>query len=227
MSSAPSTAVVSTQLAFDARGLLPVVVVDRLTGAVRMVAWANEAAIEQTRATGLGTFFSRSRDALWVKGETSGHTLRVHRVLVDCDADCLVYEAEPSGPSCHTGAESCFFRALDGEGEGAAQTMLGRLEAVLIARKADTAAKSYTRSLYEGGAPKIGAKLREEADELARALEAESDDRVVEEAADLLFHAMVGLEHRNLSYRKVLAALDRRFGTSGHAEKAARGRAEG
>lgn len=227
MSSAPSTPADSPKLAFDARGLLPVVVVDRLTGAVRMVAWANEEAVAQTRSTGRGTFFSRSRGALWVKGETSGHTLEVRRVLVDCDADCLVYEAEPSGPSCHTGAESCFFRALGSEGEGVAQTMLGRLEAVLVARKADTAQKSYTRSLYDGGAPKIGAKLREEADELARALESESDDRVVEEAADLLFHAMVGLEHRNLSYRRVLAALDRRFGTSGHDEKAARGPREG
>lgn len=201
--------------------LLPVVVVDRLTGEVRMVAWASREALDATRRTGRATFYSRSRAALWEKGETSGNGMRVARVLVDCDEDTLVYEVDPEGPSCHTGAASCFFR--DEAGDAAARgPLLVRLEEVLCARKDATAEKSYTKSLYDGGPGRIAQKVREEADELGRALEGEADDRVVSEAADVLFHAMVGLVARGLSVRDVLAELDRRFGTGGHAEKAQR-----
>lgn len=212
-------------LGWDARGLLPVVVQDRLTGEVRMVAYANAEALRLTQETGLATFWSRSRSEIWVKGKTSGHEIRVSRVLVDCDADALVYEGEPVGPSCHTGAESCFFRELDGDEPSApsvAQTTLARLQVVLDARKAATAEKSYTKSLYDGGAAKIGDKLREEADELAAAVASESDERVVSEAADVLFHLMVALRSRGVSFRDVLALLEARTGKSGHEEKAAR-----
>jgi phosphoribosyl-ATP pyrophosphohydrolase/phosphoribosyl-AMP cyclohydrolase len=219
----------SLPIKFDANGLVPVVVQDDLTGEVRMFAFATEAAVRATLETGRATFFSRSRGELWEKGSTSGNTIRVHRVLVDCDADCLVYAADPQGPSCHTGAPSCFFQVLDGEAlvepkdpQVTAQTLFAKLEATLEARKHATGTSSYTKSLYDAGAPRIGAKIREEAEELSLAVEAETDDRVVSEAADVLYHVLVGLRWRSIPLRRVLAELARRVGTSGHQEKAAR-----
>jgi phosphoribosyl-ATP pyrophosphohydrolase/phosphoribosyl-AMP cyclohydrolase len=201
--------------------LIPVVAQDWLTGEVRMVAFASPEAIETTKREGKATFWSRSRNALWTKGETSGHTMEVHAILKDCDEDALIYLVTPNGPTCHTGAKSCFFRGLNGEAPMPA-TALGRLDAVLEARRAATAEKSYTKSLYEGGPAKIGAKLREEAGELAEAVANESDERVVSEAADVLFHAMVALRSRGLGIDAVMAELERRAGTSGHVEKAQR-----
>jgi phosphoribosyl-ATP pyrophosphohydrolase/phosphoribosyl-AMP cyclohydrolase len=218
-------------LKFDANGLIPVVVQDHLTGEVRMFAYASEAAIRSTLATGKATFFSRSRNELWEKGKTSGNEIHVVRVLVDCDADCVIYASDPKGPSCHTGAPSCFFRALEGgdlvEVRGAlpggtTQTLLGMLEGVLEARKTSTGRSSYTKTLYDGGAKAIGAKITEEAGELVQALAGETDDRVVSETADLVYHAIVGLRWRAIPIRRVLAELARRFGKSGHEEKASR-----
>src|SRR5580700_1041922 len=132
-------------LSFDAHGLVPVIVQDELTGEVRMFAFATPAAIESTLATKRATFWSRSRGELWEKGLTSGNTIHVSRVLVDCDADCVIYASDPHGPSCHTGAPSCFFQALEGQrGETLAkaaepsQTLLAKLEATLEARKQST-----------------------------------------------------------------------------------------
>jgi phosphoribosyl-ATP pyrophosphohydrolase/phosphoribosyl-AMP cyclohydrolase len=231
-------------LKFDANGLIPVIVQDHLTGEIRMFAHANEEAIRSTQATGKATFFSRSRNELWEKGKTSGNEIHVLRILVDCDADCLIYASEPKGPSCHTGAPSCFFRALEGselveltlEGktqpagpaeprtatEANTQTVLGTLEGVLEARKTSTGRASYTKKLYDGGATAIGAKITEEAGELVQALAGETDDRVVSETADLLYHAIVGLRWRAIPFRRVLFELARRFGRSGHEEKASR-----
>lgn len=213
-------------LQFGEHGLIPVVVQDHLTGEIRMVAYATAEAIEKTLETGRATFWSRSRGELWEKGRTSGNGIDVRRVLVDCDADCVVYSGEPHGASCHTGAESCFFQVLEnGELSQASdqpQTLLTMLEAVLESRKNATGDKSYTKSLYEAGPSAIGAKVREEADELARALGSEGDERVVSEAADLLYHLLVALRWRAIPIRRVLAELGRRLGTSGHAEKAAR-----
>lgn len=191
-----------------------------------MVAWMNEAALDQTLATGLATFFSRSRGKLWVKGETSGHRLRVAEVVADCDADTLLLLVDPEGASCHTGRPTCFFRRVSaggiGEPTGAALPYLFELEATIAARAASTAEKSYTRSLLDGGAQKIGAKLTEEADELRRAIEAESDERVASEAADVLYHALVGLRLRGVPLRAVVEKLLARTTQSGHAEKAGR-----
>ncbi len=212
-------------LAFDRDGLLTVVVQDHLTGEVRMVAHATLEAVKKTVETGRATFWSRSRGELWEKGRTSGNLLKVTRVLVDCDADCLIYEAEPQGPSCHTGAPTCFFQVLSGgvlTKAAPAQAMMARLEATLEARKSSEAGASYTKSLYEGGAEAIGAKLREEAGELADALREESLARVASEAADVIYHLLVGLRQRGIPWRDVLVELDGRFGTSGHDEKAAR-----
>lgn len=212
-------------LKFERRGevdLLPVVAQDFLTGEIRMLAWANRAAVEKTIETGRATFWSRSRSALWTKGETSGNVLEVEAILVDCDEDALIYVVKAHGPTCHTGARSCFFRHLVGDAAATPTTVLTRLDAILAARREATAEKSYTKSLYDGGPAKIGAKLREEAEELAIAVERETDERVVSEAADVLFHAMVALRSRGLGIESVLAELERRAGTSGHAEKAGR-----
>jgi phosphoribosyl-ATP pyrophosphohydrolase/phosphoribosyl-AMP cyclohydrolase len=220
-----------------------------------MFAYANAIAIQKTLETGRATFWSRSRRELWEKGLTSGNVIRVLRVLVDCDGDCVVYSSEPHGNSCHTGAESCFFREFDrstpqGDGGSAGagaeeasgasgtsgaseaagawvpcsgeQALLPTLEGVLRARRASTAKASYTKSLYDGGSPLIGKKIREEAGELSAAIDSETDDRVVSEAADTLYHLMVGLCWRGVPVRRVLAELARRFGKSGHEEKASR-----
>lgn len=215
---------------FDEHGLLPVVAQDHLTGEIRMVAFANERAVHLTLETGRATFWSRSRAELWEKGRTSGNSMDVMAVLVDCDADCLVYLVAPAGPTCHTGKPSCFFRRArleDGQvhvsdDEVPAPTLLSRLEAVLEARKGATAKASYAKSLYDAGPAKIGEKLLEEAGELARAVAGEPDDRVASEAADVLFHVMVALRSRGIALAEVLKELHRRTGTSGHDEKRSR-----
>jgi len=203
--------------------LIPVVAQDHVTGEIRMLAWATPEAVRMTLETGHATFFSRSRGELWEKGKTSGNVLDVVSVVVDCDADALVYLVSPRGPTCHTGAASCFFRRLSPAGEleeaVTPSTLLARLDAVLRARKEATAEKSYTKSLYDGGPAKIGEKLREEADELARAVASEDEGRVVSEAADVLFHVMVALRSRNVGIQDVLHELERRSGTGGHDEK--------
>lgn len=214
-------------LKYDEKGLIPAVVQDRLTGQVRMVAWMNAEALERTVATGRATFFSRSRNALWLKGETSGHYLRVHSVYADCDADTLLVLADPDGPSCHTGRAACFFRSVAAGGgvtdlETEATAFLQELEGEISRRAGSTAEKSYTKSLLDAGAGKIGDKLREEAGELADAIAGESDDRVASEAGDLLYHLLVGLRARGVPLRRVIEVLSNRAGTSGHAEKAAR-----
>jgi phosphoribosyl-ATP pyrophosphohydrolase/phosphoribosyl-AMP cyclohydrolase len=213
-------------ITFDSLGLVTAIAQDRATGEVRMVAWMNEAALDQTLATGLATFFSRSRGKLWVKGETSGNRLRVAEVVADCDADTLLLLVEPEGASCHTGRPTCFFRRVGPEGLGEPTTpalpYLFELEATIAARAAASAERSYTRSLLDGGPKKIGEKLLEESDELRRALESESDERVASEAADLLYHTLVGLRLRGVPLRAVVEALLARSAQSGHAEKASR-----
>lgn len=213
---------------FDDHGLIPVIVQDRLTGEIRMFAFATSQAVRATLETGRATFWSRSRGELWQKGRTSGNEIKVERILVDCDSDCLVYSGEPQGNSCHTGAANCFFQVLEGDELKQAslrpQTVLAALEALLEARKTSTGEASYTKSLYDKGAAAIGAKIREEAGELAQAIEGESDDRVVSEAADTLYHVLVGLRSRSIALRQVLGELARRLGTSGHDEKASRSR---
>lgn len=212
------------ELKWDERGLVTVVVQDVATGEIRMLAHANREAVENTLSTGEAHFYSRSRRAQWKKGESSGHTIRVDEIVADCDGDAVLYLGEATGPSCHTLEETCFFERLDA---GAAKKepalpILGRLERELNARRDSRGDKSYTRYLLDRGAPKIGEKIREEAGELAEAIANESDERVVSEFADLFYHALVGLIHRGIPLRAVLAELGRRFGRSGHEEKASR-----
>jgi phosphoribosyl-ATP pyrophosphohydrolase/phosphoribosyl-AMP cyclohydrolase len=214
-------------LKFDERGLIPAIAQDHLTGQVRMLAYMNQAALEHTLESGKATFFSRSRGALWTKGETSGHVLQVLSVVADCDADTLLLSVLPVGPSCHTGRPACFFQRVSADGtltELPSETtpFLMELGELLESRKSSTSEKSYTKSLLSGGPDKIGAKIREEAGELADAIKSESDERVLSEAADVLYHAMVGLTQRGLTLRQVIEVLAKRTKQSGHEEKASR-----
>lgn len=211
--------------AFDDRGLVPCVVQDADRGTVLMVAWMNADALARTRETGTVWFWSRSRGALWQKGETSGNTLALVELRVDCDADTLLALVRPSGPACHTGQRSCLYRSIDGAevADDFPAHVLERLDAILAARRdSATAEKSYTKSLLDAGMPKILAKLAEEHGEFAAELPAGDADHVVHEAADLIFHAMVGLTARRIPFARIEAELARRFGTSGHVEKASR-----
>jgi phosphoribosyl-ATP pyrophosphohydrolase/phosphoribosyl-AMP cyclohydrolase len=219
--------------AFDERGLVPAVVQDATTGTVLMMAWMNREALERTRETGEAHFWSRSRQALWKKGETSGNVLQLVELRLDCDGDTILVRAKPAGPTCHTGKTACFFRPLDATGAALAEddgvppvhgaAIVDRLEQVLIARRdGATAEKSYTRSLIDAGFGKICEKIAEEQEELSAELADGAEDDVVHETADLLFHVMVGLCARRLPVERVWAELGRRFGIGGHVEKAAR-----
>jgi phosphoribosyl-ATP pyrophosphohydrolase/phosphoribosyl-AMP cyclohydrolase len=215
-------------LNYDEQGLVCVVAQDAETGEVRMAAYADRTAIERTLETSEAHFFSRSRQKLWKKGESSGNAMSVREVWVDCDGDTLIYLVDPRGPSCHTGTQTCFFRQLDTTGKlvegarvGAAPTLL-RLERILRQRRDSTAERSYTKSLLDGGPAKLDAKVREEAEELGEALIGESVDRVASEAGDLFYHLLVGLALREVSLRDFLSVLSSRFFRSGHEEKASR-----
>jgi phosphoribosyl-ATP pyrophosphohydrolase/phosphoribosyl-AMP cyclohydrolase len=204
---------------WDSQGLCVAVAQDRLTGRVQMVAWMNAEALAKTLESRRATFFSRSRNRLWQKGEESGHVLHVVDVRIDCDGDSILLLVDSVGPSCHTGEDTCFFRTEAGETASIGEPLVDQLAREIESRKSSDAGKSYTKSLLEGGAEKIGGKLREEADELARAIAGETPERVASEAADVLYHLMVGLASRGVSFRDVLAELARRRGVSGHEEK--------
>ncbi len=218
------------ELRWDSRGLVPAVVQDARTGALRMLAWMNAEALRLTRKTGFAHFYSRSRQKLWKKGETSGNTLPVREIRIDCDADAVLLIADPNGPTCHTGKPSCFYRRLRDEGleedegpGGAPSAIVDRLYRILESRRDDADAdESYTKSLLDAGMTKILAKIAEEHDELAAELPNGSEHDVVHETADLLFHVLVGLVARDIPPSAIWQELARRFGVSGHVEKASR-----
>lgn len=216
--------------AYDQRGLVPAIVQDAVTGSVLMLAWMNADALRLTRETQIVHFWSRSRQSLWKKGETSGNTLALVELRLDCDGDAVLVRARPAGPACHTGTTTCFFHNDDGTQDDGVPAIdadsaqvIARLGQILIERRdLSTGEKSYTKSLLDKGMPKILEKIAEESGELAAELPGGTDERVVSETADLLFHVMVGLTARRIPIERVFAELARRFGTSGHAEKAAR-----
>ncbi len=196
-------------LRFDDRGLLPMVAQDATTGQVLMVAWANREALERTLATGELHFYSRSRQALWRKGETSGNTLALRELIADCDGDTLLARVIPSGPTCHTGERSCFHRPLSGEAsEGGG--FLDRLERIVASRRGADPALSYTARLFGQGRLRIAQKVGEEGVEVALATAAGERGSLVEESADLLFHLLVALAEREVPLAEVLACLERR-----------------
>ena len=167
-----------------------------------MVGYADRAALEQTRATGEAHYHSRSRGALWRKGETSGHTQAVQEVRVDCDGDAVLYVVRQRGPACHTGAPTCFGALAGGT--------LARLAGTVAERARTRPAGSYTAQLLEAGVAKIAQKVGEEAVETVVAATAEDDARLASEAADLLYHLVVLLEAKQLPLDRVLEELERR-----------------
>jgi len=240
-------------VAFDASNLVPVIAQDIRSGGVRMFAWADREAVRLTAETGQAHFWSRSRQALWRKGESSGNVLHVRDIRIDCDGDVILYLVNAEGPSCHTGHTSCFFRSVgaltgpgasrkDGEAstDGSSQAtqlleddgpgdppalILERLAQTIARRRRERPEKSYVVSLLDGGWPKILGKITEEAGELAEALPAADAAHTAHEAADLVFHMLVGLEKAGVALDELFAELYRRFGVSGLQEKANRGQA--
>ena len=186
--------------------LLPCIVQDARTGEVLTLAYMNDEALERTRATGEMWFWSRSRQELWHKGETSGNVQRLKGLRYDCDEDALLALVDPAGPACHTGERTCFYR---GDMEPTSSEALPTLERTVAERKASPSAGSYTAELL-ADPPHIGAKVREEAEEVARAADSESDQRVREEAADVLYHLTVLLASRGLSLADALEELNAR-----------------
>jgi phosphoribosyl-ATP pyrophosphohydrolase/phosphoribosyl-AMP cyclohydrolase len=200
---------------FGPDGLIPAVAQDRRSGQVLMVAYMTPEALRRTLAEGRAWYWSRSRGALWRKGELSGHTQAVSEVRLDCDGDALLLLVDQEGPACHTGRPSCFFRDAAGRDlpePARIGDILDELLEVVRTRRVTAPAGSYTAGLFAAGREAIGAKVMEEAEELARAARAESERRVVEEAADLLYHTFVLLVDRELSLDDVRRELARRRG---------------
>ncbi len=200
-------------------GLIPVIVQDARTGFVLMQGWMNREALDKTKAQGTVTFFSRSKKRLWTKGETSGNFLRVKNILADCDRDCLLIKAIPSGPVCHTGQETCFGETKTAEDTqypagnkqpGDELLFLGELEQLLRKRKTADPEKSYTSMLLASGPKRIAKKLGEEAVELVLEADNNDDKRFIEEAADLLYHLDVLLISRSLGLRDIVRELKNR-----------------
>jgi len=196
---------VPPDLVFDNAGLIPVVVQDRRSGDVLMVAWANAEAVARMADTGLAHFWSRQRKALWQKGETSGHRLRVREMRVDCDRDTLLVVVDPEGPACHNGTRTCF-----GEATPTDAGILEELARVIAQRGADRPEGSYTTRLFEKGLDHVLKKIGEESTEVILAAKGESDERLAEETADLLFHLAVALAQRGLSLGRGLEVLAQR-----------------
>ena len=198
---------------FDADGLVPCVVQDSRSGEVLTVAYMNEEAYRLTLGTREVHFWSRSRQELWRKGETSGNTLALTELRVDCDGDAVLALVVPAGPACHTGERSCFFRdAETGERPGPAlHETLAALERTLRSRQAERPEGSYTVELLDDPSL-VAAKVLEEAEEVTRAAREESDERVASEAADVLYHLSVLLRSRDVDLADVLEVLDARRG---------------
>jgi len=194
-------------IAYGPDGLVPVVVQDRASGDVLMLAWANAEALGATARTGLAHFWSRSRGKLWKKGETSGNVLRVREVRADCDRDALLMLVEPAGPACHTGARTCF-----GESSPHAPGILGSLRRVIAERARSRPEGSYTAGLLAKGLDHSLKKVGEEATEVVLAAKGESDERLAEESADLVFHLLVVLQQRGVALERVFEVLRRRRG---------------
>jgi phosphoribosyl-AMP cyclohydrolase / phosphoribosyl-ATP pyrophosphohydrolase len=187
---------------FDEKGLVPVVVQDHASGDVLMVAWANAEALDLTARTGFAHFWSRTRGALWKKGETSGHVLRTRELRSDCDGDTLLLVADPEGPTCHTEARTCF-----GETTPTAAGIVEELASVIARRRHEKPEGSYTARLMEKGLDHSLKKVGEEATEVVIAAKGQSDERLAEECADLLFHVLVVLEQRGLKPAAILDVL--------------------
>ena len=210
------------ELKFDKDGLIPAVVVDAITKKVLTVAQMNRESLEISMQKGLTCFYSRSRDELWLKGETSGNYQHIVSITADCDNDALVVVVEKDGPACHTGEDTCFFNSVFENDEIAPAFSVQSLIDTIEGRKLNPKEGSYTTYLFEKGIDKILKKVGEEATELVMACKDEAHERIIAETADLWFHSMVALSYYGLRPEQVAQELARREGVSGLEEKASR-----
>jgi phosphoribosyl-ATP pyrophosphohydrolase/phosphoribosyl-AMP cyclohydrolase len=210
--------------------LIPAIAQDADSHEVLMLAYMNEEAYRLTLETGYAHYFSRSRQRLWKKGESSNHTQEVQDLLLDCDADTIVLKIKQNGVACHTGRKSCFFTSVTQEKtileqEVDTTAMYGVVDTlyhtILERKNAPAEQKSWTKKLLDDKALMLS-KIREEADEVCVAIDEESDEQVIYESADLLYHTLVGLGYRDISPDRVKQELGRRFGMSGITEKESR-----
>lgn len=185
--------------------LIPAIIQHAATGAILMQGYMNQASLAETIATGKATFFSRSKQALWVKGETSGNYLHVKQVLTDCDQDSILIACTPVGPSCHLGTESCF-----PEQKLTNQNFLSQLEQVIASRKGDDPKESYTAHLFSRGTTKMAQKVGEEGVEVALAAVAETKEDLLGECADLFYHTLVLLADQKIDLSEVMTVLQDR-----------------
>lgn len=210
------------EISFDERGLVPCIVQDEASAEVLLLAYANRKALELTLETGEMHFFSRSRGEIWRKGETSGATLAVRQLRYDCDGDAVLAIVAPAGPACHTGERTCFYREVGGAAEvehdappapgeprRVVHEALPALERTLASRAAARPAGSYTVELLDNPTL-VGEKVEEEAEEVVRAAREETDERVAEEAADVLYHLWVLLAARQVPPAAVFEVLNAR-----------------
>jgi len=210
--------------------LIPAIAQDHNTNEILMLAYMNEEAYTLTLTTGFAHYFSRSKQRIWKKGESSGHTQEIKDILLDCDADTLVLKIKQEGVACHTGRKSCFFTSVTQNKIILKQeidiekvySVVDTLYHTILERKnSSSTEKSWTKKLLNDKALLLS-KIREEADEVATAIDSEDDAQVIYESADLLYHALVGLGYREISPDRVKQELAKRFGTSGIEEKESR-----
>ena len=217
------------QIDWSKQKLLPAIAQDANSGDVLMLAYMNKEAYELTLQTGYAHYFSRSKQRIWKKGEESGHTQKVQDLLIDCDADTILLKVEQKGVACHTGRKSCFFTSVTQNKEVLEKeinledkySIVDILYHTILERKNDNAKKSWTKKLLNDKELLLS-KIKEEADELCVAIDREDDKQVIYEAADLLYHSLVGLGLREISPDRVKQELIRRHGVSGIEEKESR-----
>jgi len=218
------------QIDWDKNPLIPAIAQDFETNEVLMLAYMNEEAFNLTLSTGFAHYFSRSKQRIWKKGESSKHTQEIKDILLDCDADTIILKIHQNGVACHTGTKSCFFTSVMQdkvilEKEIDTNALYGVVDTlyhtILERKNALNEAKSWTKKLLDDKELMLS-KIREEADELCVAIDEESDEQVIYESADLLYHSLVGLGYRKISPDRVKQELGRRFGLSGIVEKESR-----
>jgi len=217
-----------SHLKFDKQGLIPAVIQDWRDGSLLMLAYMNQESIQLTLEKKSVHFWSRWRNRIWEKGETSGNKLILKDIFVDCDGDTILVKAEPLGPTCHTNEKTCFFMRLHEDGsvdgiktaDGFGGGILDKLYQTIQDRKAHPSAESYTSTLLTGGVDKVLKKVVEEAGEVALAAKGGKKDEIIYETADLLFHTLVALGYHDIKPEEVYQELAKRFGTSGLKAKA-------
>ncbi len=202
---------------FDEKGLIPAIAQDYVSGRVLMLAYMNEESLRITQETGKATFFSRSRQCLWTKGEHSGNILHVKEILVDCDEDAIILKVDPAGPACHTGQKTCFYRKLEADGtlteqpkEKVALSVLKDVFDVITDRKVNPKEGSYTNYLFTKGIDKQLKKIGEESAEVIIAAKNPDVGELEYEACDLLYHLMVVMVERGLTWENLTSELDKR-----------------